>query len=67
MTFLPFLSWARPRGVSIRDWVSTRPSIAQSRSVQYALSLAYVVAVRRSTHLVDPTNPKRPGVTRRTG
>ena len=44
-------------GVSIRQEILIGASVAQSRSVQYAVLSAYVVSVIRVSHLVAPTKP----------
>ena len=41
----------------MREEILIGASVAQSRSVQYAVSFAYVVRVILRSHLVAPTNP----------
>jgi hypothetical protein len=47
--------------------ILTGARVAHPRSVQYACCSAQVVRVSRVTHVVEPTQPHNPGVTRRAG
>ena len=57
MTAFSFLSVLNACGVSMREEILIGASVAQSRSVQYDVSFAYVVSVILRSHLVAPTKP----------